>query len=49
MLMAFDLLHLSGKDYRRMVAKDPESAYTSGRTLKWLKVKQSKYRGEEPC
>ncbi|HUM17461.1 MAG TPA: hypothetical protein VL086_17320 [Candidatus Nitrosotalea sp.] len=88
MLMAFDLLHLSGKDYRReplkirrraletlledqllilparrlspngfaawtevvhrgwegMVAKDPESAYTPGRTLKWLKVKQSKYR-----
>jgi len=27
-----------------MVAKDPASPYVGGRTLKWLKVKQSKYR-----
>jgi ATP-dependent DNA ligase len=30
-----------------MVAKDPESPYNGGRTLKWLKVKQSKYREGE--
>jgi hypothetical protein len=27
--------------------KDPESPYVGGHTLKWLKVKQSKYREEE--
>jgi ATP-dependent DNA ligase len=27
-----------------MVAKDPEAPYVGGRTLKWLKVKQVKYR-----
>ena len=27
-----------------MVAKDPGSAYTPGRTLSWLKVKQRNYR-----
>ena len=26
------------------MAKDPTSRYVSGRTLKWLKVKQPKYR-----
>ena len=35
-----------------MVAKDPESKYVGGRTLKWLKVKQLYYheseRGWEP-
>ena len=90
MLMAFDLLQLGDRDYRKeplkvrrralekllkaqtlvlparrlspngfaawaevlhrgwegMVAKDPEAPYTPGRTLKWLKVKQSKYREE---
>jgi ATP-dependent DNA ligase len=30
-----------------MVAKDPESPYVAGRTLKWLKVKQPKYCDEE--
>ena len=30
-----------------MVAKDPESPYVGGRTLKWLKVKQPKYREVE--
>lgn len=30
--------------YEGMVAKDPESPYTAGRTLKWLKVKVPKYR-----
>jgi ATP-dependent DNA ligase len=29
------------------VAKDPESPYVAGRTLKWLKLKQPKYREEE--
>ena len=27
-------------NYEGMVAKDPESAYTPGRTLSWLKVRQ---------
>jgi ATP-dependent DNA ligase len=27
-----------------LVAKDPTSPYVGGRTLKWLKVKQPKYR-----
>lgn len=31
----------------RYVAKDPESPYVAGRTLRWLKVKQPKYREEE--
>lgn len=30
-----------------LVAKDPESPYVGGRTLKWLKVKQPKYREGE--
>jgi bifunctional non-homologous end joining protein LigD len=30
-----------------IVAKDPESPYVAGRTLKWLKVKQRDYRKEE--
>lgn len=29
------------------VAKDPESPYVAGRTLKWLKVKQKEYRVKE--
>ncbi len=29
------------------VAKDPESPYVPARSLKWLKVKQPKYREEE--
>jgi bifunctional non-homologous end joining protein LigD len=33
-------------NYEGMVAKDPTSAYTSGRTLSWLKVKQRNYRQE---
>jgi bifunctional non-homologous end joining protein LigD len=31
-------------NYEGMVAKDPESAYTPGRTLSWLKVRQRGYR-----
>jgi bifunctional non-homologous end joining protein LigD len=30
-----------------LVAKDPQSLYVGGRTLKWLKVKQRDYRIEE--
>jgi len=30
-----------------LVAKDPASPYVGGRTLKWLKVKQPKYREKE--
>jgi bifunctional non-homologous end joining protein LigD len=33
--------------YEGLVAKDPESPYVGGRTLKWLKVKQRDYRVEE--
>ena len=33
-------------NYEGMVAKDPASAYTAGRTLSWLKVKQKGYRQE---
>jgi ATP-dependent DNA ligase len=33
--------------YEGLVAKDPECPYMSGRTLKWLKVKQREYRVEE--
>lgn len=32
------------RGYEGIVAKDPESPYVPGRTLKWLKVKQPKYR-----
>jgi ATP-dependent DNA ligase len=30
-----------------MVAKDPESPYVGGRTLRWLKVNVPKYREGE--
>ena len=30
-----------------LVAKDPESPYVPGRTLKWLKVNVKDYRKEE--
>jgi ATP-dependent DNA ligase len=33
--------------YEGLVAKDPESPYVPGRTLKWLKVKQKDYRAKE--
>ena len=33
--------------YEGMVAKDQESPYQGGRTLKWLKVKVPRYREEE--
>jgi ATP-dependent DNA ligase len=33
--------------YEGMVAKDPQSPYVRGRTLKWLKIKLPKYREEE--
>jgi bifunctional non-homologous end joining protein LigD len=33
--------------YEGLVAKDPESPYRGGRTLKWLKVKQRDYRVAE--
>jgi bifunctional non-homologous end joining protein LigD len=39
-----EVLH---RGYEGMVAKDAESKYVGGRTLKWLKVKQSKYRVKE--
>lgn len=35
------------RGWEGMVAKDPASKYTEGRTLKWLKVKVPKYREEE--
>ena len=35
------------RGYEGLVAKDPESKYVGGRTLKWLKVKVPKYREEE--
>ena len=35
------------KGYEGLVAKDPESPYVGGRTLKWLKVKQPHYREGE--
>jgi len=35
-----------GCNYEGMVAKDPRSSYTPGRTLSWLKVKQRGYRQE---
>ena len=39
-----EVLH---RGYEGMVAKDSESPYVAGRTLKWLKVKEPKYREEE--
>jgi ATP-dependent DNA ligase len=35
------------RGYEGVVAKDPESPYIAGRTLKWLKVRQPKYREKE--
>src|SRR6266478_9707184 len=35
------------RGYEGLVAKDTASPYVGGRTLKWLKVKQAKYREEE--
>jgi bifunctional non-homologous end joining protein LigD len=35
------------RGYEGVVAKDPTSPYVGGRTLKWLKVKQPKYREGE--
>ncbi len=35
------------RGYEGMVAKDPASPYVGGRTLKWLKVKQPRYREGE--
>jgi bifunctional non-homologous end joining protein LigD len=35
------------RGYEGLVAKDPESRYTGGRSLKWLKVKQPEYRESE--
>ena len=35
------------RGYEGIVAKDPESRYVPGRTLKWLKVKVKDYRKEE--
>lgn len=35
------------RGYEGIVAKDPESPYVAGRSLKWLKVKQVKYREKE--
>ena len=39
-----EVLH---QGWEGMVAKDPDSKYTGGRTLKWLKVKVPKYREGE--
>jgi bifunctional non-homologous end joining protein LigD/DNA ligase-1 len=39
-----EVLH---RGYEGMVAKDPQSPYVGGRTLKWLKVKQREYRVKE--
>jgi bifunctional non-homologous end joining protein LigD len=35
------------RGYEGIVAKDPDSPYVASRTLKWLKMKQSKYREQE--
>jgi bifunctional non-homologous end joining protein LigD len=35
------------RGYEGLVAKDPQSPYVGGRTLKWLKVKVPKYREVE--
>jgi ATP-dependent DNA ligase len=34
------------RGYEGIVAKDPQSPYVPGRTLRWLKVKQKDYRKE---
>jgi ATP-dependent DNA ligase len=34
------------RGYEGMVAKDRESLYVPGRTLRWVKVKQKDYRRE---
>lgn len=39
-----EVLH---RRYEGMVAKDPESKYVGGRTLKWIKVKVPAYRVKE--
>jgi bifunctional non-homologous end joining protein LigD len=39
-----EVLH---RGWEGMVAKDPESPYIGGRTLKWLKVKVPRYRESE--
>jgi bifunctional non-homologous end joining protein LigD len=39
-----EVLH---RGYEGMVAKDPESKYVGGRTLRWLKVKVPEYRVKE--
>jgi ATP-dependent DNA ligase len=39
-----EVLHRGFEGY---VAKDPDSKYTAGRSLNWLKVKVTKYREEE--
>jgi len=35
------------RGYEGLVAKDDSAAYVGGRTLRWLKVKQAKYREGE--
>jgi ATP-dependent DNA ligase len=35
------------RGYEGLVAKDEASHYVGGRTLKWLKVKQLKYREQD--
>ena len=35
------------RGFEGLVAKDPESPYVGGRTLRWLKVKQPHYRESE--
>ena len=35
------------RGYEGLVAKDPESTYVPGRSLRWLKVKQPAYREKE--
>jgi bifunctional non-homologous end joining protein LigD len=44
-LTAWDQVGTHG--YEGLVAKDPAAPYAGGRTLRWLKVKQPKYREEE--
>jgi hypothetical protein len=42
-----DLGQVIEHDYEGLVAKDPQSLYVGGRTLKWLKVKQRDYHADE--
>jgi hypothetical protein len=35
------------RGFEGLVAKDPQSPYVGGRTLKWLNVKQPRYREGE--